>query len=246
MTSRCPSVVSRPTVAPLRSSSAFVATVVPCTIRSVRASRPVRSVPHSAASRPSPSIKPSDWSRGVDAHFAMTTRPPSSTAARSVNVPPTSIPIRHIALNFGGGPYGPLRCLPQDRIAPAKPAPAQRLGAGGSREARPSEMWRTGEPSSARARPPRRGRGRPRVPGTPSVESCAIAGREPALVVLHRHAGNLHLIVEDLRRADEPADVGPARRLPESRSLERLRAVQEHLLDLDADREARNLTVDGH
>ncbi len=39
MTSRWPSVVSRPTLAPLCSSSALVATVVPCTMRSVCARR---------------------------------------------------------------------------------------------------------------------------------------------------------------------------------------------------------------
>src|SRR5438034_7075270 len=175
MTSRWPSVVSRPTFAPLRSSSALVATVVPWTMRSVLASRPARSVPHSPASRPRPSMRPSDWSRGVDAHLAMTTRPVSSTAARSVKVPPTSIPIRHIAL----------------------------------------------------------------------VEARAVAGLQPAREILDAHARDGDLVVEHLRRRRQAGDVGPARRLPESRAFERLRAVDEHLLDLDADGETRDLVRHG-
>src|SRR6266700_7161327 len=93
MTSRCPSVVKSPTFAPLRSSRALVATVVPCTMRSVRASTVARSRPSVSASSVRPSMTPSEGSAGVDALFAMTTRPSPSTAATSVNVPPTSIPI---------------------------------------------------------------------------------------------------------------------------------------------------------
>src|SRR4030095_9634062 len=96
MTSRCPSVVRSPTRAPLRSSSALVATVVPCTMRSVRASSVSRERPSSAASAPSPSTRPAEVSSGVDALFAITTCPLASTAATSVNVPPTSIPIRYM------------------------------------------------------------------------------------------------------------------------------------------------------
>src|SRR5574341_2194270 len=103
MTSRWPSVVRRPTLAPLRSRSALVATVVPWMIDSVRARSPATSSPRSAARRPRPSISPSDGSRGVEADFAMTTRPRASTAARSVKVPPTSIPIRYTALTCRGG-----------------------------------------------------------------------------------------------------------------------------------------------
>src|SRR5882724_5523281 len=200
MTSRWPSVVSRPTFAPFRSSRPLVATVVPWTMRSVLASSPRRSVPHSAASRPRPSMRPSDWSRGVDAHLAMTTRPFSSTAARSVNVPPTSIPIRHMLSRRG-------------------PSGTDRAGNAGARAAR----------------------GR----FSPSVEARAVAGLQPALVVLDAHAGDLDLVVEDLRRRAEACEIWPARRLPEPRALERLRAVQEDLLDLDADGEARHLAVHG-
>src|SRR2546428_9181644 len=161
MTSRWPSVVSRPTFAPLRSSSGLGAGVVPWTMRWVLASRPGRSVPPSPASRPRPSRRPSDWSRGVDAHLAMTTRPVSSTAARSVKVPPTSIPIRHIAL----------------------------------------------------------------------VEARAGAGLQPAREVLDAHARDGDLVVEHLRRRRQPGDVAPARRVPQARAPERLRAVAVQLLD---------------
>src|SRR5262249_5010310 len=95
MMSRWPSVVSMPTVAPLRSSKALVATVVPWTISSVSARNRVRSSDTSAASKSSPSITPIDGSEGVEADFASVTRPWSSTATRSVNVPPTSIPMRN-------------------------------------------------------------------------------------------------------------------------------------------------------
>src|SRR5437764_6735776 len=205
MTSRWPSVVSRPTRAPLRSSSALVATVVPCTMRSVRASNPARSVPHSVASSPRPSMRPSDWSRGVEAHLAMTTRPVSSTAARSVNVPPTSMPIRHIFIRRG----------------PRRPPPMP-----------PPELDCAGNAGA---------RGRDAL-----VESRLIADGEPALVVLDAHARDPRLIVEDLRRRHEPADVGPACGLPEARALERLCAVQEDLLHFDTDRETGDLAPDRH
>src|SRR6266851_3238388 len=97
MTSRWPAVVSIPTVAPLRSSSALVATVVPCTTRPVSASNPARSVRSSAARSSSPSITPMDGSAGVEADLARVTRPVSSTPTRSVKVPPTSMPIRSIS-----------------------------------------------------------------------------------------------------------------------------------------------------
>src|SRR5262245_61978502 len=95
MMSRWPSVVSMPTVAPFRSSNALVATVVPCTIRSVSARNRRRSSETSAASKSSPSITPIEGSEGVEADFANVTCPSSSTATRSVNVPPTSIPMRN-------------------------------------------------------------------------------------------------------------------------------------------------------
>src|SRR5713101_8493966 len=97
MMSRWPSVVSMPTLAPLRSRSALVATVVPWTMRSVAANSDRASVPSSAARRPKPSITPIDGTSGVEADFAMTTRPWPSTATRSVKVPPTSTPMRYMS-----------------------------------------------------------------------------------------------------------------------------------------------------
>src|SRR5688572_30794948 len=170
MMSRWPSVVSRPTFAPLRSSRALVATVVPCTMRSVLRRSPSRSVPHSAASSPSPSSRPSDWSCGVEAHLAMTTRPVSSTAARSVNVPPTSIPIRHISL-----------------IEPLGVALVDVLGQ------------------------------------------------------LLDGARGFRLVPEHLRGAGQLVRPRPALGLPERRPDEGLRAMEVHLLDLDADGELRPL-----
>src|SRR5437867_11725555 len=103
----------------------------------------------------------------------MTTRPVSSTAARSVNVPPTSIPIRHIGL----------------------------------------------------------------------VEPGAVTGLQPAPEILDAHTRDRNLIVEHLRGRHQAGEIGPPRRLPEPGSLERLGAVQEDLLDLDADRETRDLAL---
>ena len=74
MTSRWPSVVSSATFAPLRSSSALVATVVPCTRRSVAASIPRASRRAAAPVRPAP---PSRRATGPPASTA-TSRTPSA------------------------------------------------------------------------------------------------------------------------------------------------------------------------
>src|SRR5262249_19962437 len=70
---------------------------VPCTIRVVSTRRRRRSSESSLASRSRPSMTPSDGSTGVDADLASVTRPASSTATRSVKVPPTSIPTRNMS-----------------------------------------------------------------------------------------------------------------------------------------------------
>src|SRR5512145_239390 len=75
---------------------ALVATVVPCTMRSVRASRRPTSSASVTARRRSPSSTPSVGSRGVEGALASVTWPASSTATRSVKVPPTSMPMRNI------------------------------------------------------------------------------------------------------------------------------------------------------
>jgi hypothetical protein len=87
-------VVSSATRAVRRSSSAFVATVVPCTRRSVISSTS-RSVRCSSAARlASPSSTPSDWSAGVVAALASTVAPSAPMQTTSVKVPPTSTPMR--------------------------------------------------------------------------------------------------------------------------------------------------------
>ncbi len=59
-TSRWPSVVSNPTLAPFLSSKALVATVAPWTMRSVCLNRPGRSVFRRSASLSRPAITPMD------------------------------------------------------------------------------------------------------------------------------------------------------------------------------------------
>src|SRR5690349_10440366 len=95
-----------PTFAPLRSSSALVATVVPCTTSPVSARRPPRSVPSSVASSARPSITPIEGSAGVEVDLASVTRPASSTPTRSVKVPPTSTPMRSISASPAPRPAG--------------------------------------------------------------------------------------------------------------------------------------------
>ena len=90
-TCRKPLVVTRPTVAPLPSRIALVATVVPCSTCATSASE------ISAASQTwlMPLSTPTDWSAGVDAVLARQVSPvDSSTSRTSVNVPPTSTPSR--------------------------------------------------------------------------------------------------------------------------------------------------------
>src|SRR5262252_3307799 len=135
MMSRCPSVVSMPTLAPLRSRSALVATVVPCTTRSVAPSSAPVSVPRSRASSAMPSITPMEGSSGVEADLAMVTRPSASTATRSVKVPPTSMPMRYMSAASARATAGAVAVLsgdeavlqiggPRGGIAPRGLAPA--------------------------------------------------------------------------------------------------------------------------
>src|SRR5262245_19910308 len=96
-TSRKPAVVNNPVRAPLRSSSALVATVVPWETEvsaaggtRARTSRPAR-----------PSTKARAGSAGVEGTFALWTSPvSSSTRTKSVKVPPVSMPTRQAM----GGP----------------------------------------------------------------------------------------------------------------------------------------------
>ena len=82
-----PSVATSAVRALLPSSSALVATVIPC--ENSLTSSAERAAFSSTAS--TAAITPSDWSSGVVGDFAVTTRPSNASTA-SVNVPPTSTP----------------------------------------------------------------------------------------------------------------------------------------------------------
>ena len=79
-----PAVVRYSTSAPRRCSTALVATVVPCTMRSIAA-------PGTAALSSTLSSAPNGAS-GVDGALATRTEPSAPIATRSVNVPPVSMP----------------------------------------------------------------------------------------------------------------------------------------------------------
>ena len=79
-----PAVATYSTSAPRRCSTVLVATVVPCTMRSIAA-------PGTAALSSTLSSAPSGAS-GVDGALATRTDPSAPSATRSVNVPPVSMP----------------------------------------------------------------------------------------------------------------------------------------------------------
>ena len=79
-----PAVVTYSTSAPRRCSTVLVATVVPCTMRSMAA-------PGTAALSSTLSSAPSGAS-GVDGALATRTDPSAPIATKSVNVPPVSMP----------------------------------------------------------------------------------------------------------------------------------------------------------
>src|SRR5690242_3200738 len=83
--SRKPCVATKATLAPLRSSTALVATVEPCPRSSI--------LPMSMPDAVSAAKAPTSGDFGVLGTLVTTTRPPS-TATRSVKVPPTSTPTR--------------------------------------------------------------------------------------------------------------------------------------------------------
>src|SRR3954447_25318486 len=87
-----PWVVMSPTRAPLDSSTALVATVVPWTTLP----RSPGAMPAASQIRRTPVSTPRDGSDGVEGVFTRHCRwSPSSTRKRSVNVPPTSTPSRY-------------------------------------------------------------------------------------------------------------------------------------------------------
>ncbi len=88
-----PSVVIIPTSAPVWVSAMFVATVVPCRRLSIWE----RSTSAFSHSWRMPSTTPRAGSSGVEGTLSTVIRPDSSsTRIRSVNVPPTSTPMRFI------------------------------------------------------------------------------------------------------------------------------------------------------
>ena len=95
--SRNPSVVTIPSRPPLRSSTALVATVVPCASWATAPG----STPCSAARRRTAAMAASPGSAGVLGTLNTTGGRPSRTHTTSVNVPPTSTPTRYRAPESG-------------------------------------------------------------------------------------------------------------------------------------------------
>ena len=94
ISSRCPSVTSRPVGAPFISIIVLSAVVVPWTRISISAHSSESGRSNRSASCCRPFMTPTDWSSGVVGVLSSTTSPSAVTQMRSVNVPPTSTPIR--------------------------------------------------------------------------------------------------------------------------------------------------------
>ena len=93
MMSPKPAVTSIPVTAPRRSMTAFVTSVVPCTIS---VTEPI-SMRLSATSAATPASTASEGSCGVVKRLWIAMRPPDALlSAKSVKVPPMSTPIRYI------------------------------------------------------------------------------------------------------------------------------------------------------
>jgi len=93
MESPWPMVVRNPTAATSPVTRAFRVAVVPWQMCEVSRSRAAVSRPAAAASSSTALSTPCSKSGGVDGDLAECTRPCSSVANASVNVPPTSMPI---------------------------------------------------------------------------------------------------------------------------------------------------------
>src|SRR6058998_3396512 len=111
-TSRKPRVVSRPTPRALRSMTTLLPSVVPCT--ACATSR--QATPALARSASSPARHASEGSGWVVRRLEAVSSPAGDCSTKSVNVPPTSKPIRY---DTKSAP--PLRAREQDavRIAPS-------------------------------------------------------------------------------------------------------------------------------
>ena len=93
-TSRNPSVVIKPVLAPRPTSTAFVVIVVPCTMRMTVERKSPSPSPALPASFSRPSNTPLEGSSGVVNVFSTTVLPSACTRTQSVKVPPTSMPIK--------------------------------------------------------------------------------------------------------------------------------------------------------
>src|SRR3954468_8814538 len=121
ISSRWPSVTSRPVGAPSISIIVLSAVVVPCTTmsrseQSWSSERPLRSATSAMAF-----ITPVDWSSSVVGVLSSWTRPSGGTQMTSVNWPPTSTPMRSPT----SGPLG---------RAPLRPELFGRVGVDGERQ----------------------------------------------------------------------------------------------------------------
>ena len=94
ISSRWPSVTSRPVAAPSISIIVLSAVVVPCTSASSAAHSSAGAMSSVPASWASPFMTPSDWSSDVVGVLSSTSSPAGVTQMRSVKVPPTSTPTR--------------------------------------------------------------------------------------------------------------------------------------------------------
>ena len=94
ISSRCPRVTRSPVAAPSISIIVLSAVVVPCTTMSSCAHSSGRVSPKRSANSAMPFITPVDWSSSVDGVLSSSTSPAGVTQMTSVNVPPTSTPIR--------------------------------------------------------------------------------------------------------------------------------------------------------
>src|SRR5437660_1462727 len=140
-TSRKPRVVSRPTPRALRSMTTLLPSVVPCTAwaTSLQATR----APASSASRPARHA--SEGSGYVVRRLAVVSSPAGDCSTKSVNVPPTSKPIRY---DTKSAP--PLRAREHDAI---RIAPARLIGDGVLHGLAGGRVVRALEDQQGRARP---------------------------------------------------------------------------------------------
>src|SRR3990172_698021 len=106
-----PFVFSSPVRAPFLVNTAFVATVVPCTISSTRPRNSSSSKSWCPAISFKPFRSPIDGSRGVESTLYTSHVPDESISKKSVNVPPTSTPILNVSTKLAPLPRSPASLL---------------------------------------------------------------------------------------------------------------------------------------